>query len=77
MSDAVTTPKTRRQFNRSSLNGMEADSIRDGLNQVLLEIKNRLISPVSGKIIQVAATGEIAFVGLGSDVISTRNNSAM
>ena len=76
MSDAVTTPKTRRQFNRSSLNGMEADSIRDGLNQVLL-IKNRLISPVSGKIIQVAATGEIAFVGLGSDVISTRNNSAM
>lgn len=73
----VTTPKTRGQFNRPSPNGMEADSIRDGLNQVLLEIQNGLIPPVGGKIIQVPATGEIAFVGFGSDVIRTSDNSAM
>ena len=73
----VTTPKTRGQFNRPSPNGMEADSIRDGLSQVLLEIQNGLIPPVGGKIIQVPATGEMAFVGFGSDVIRTSDNSAM
>lgn len=73
----VTTPKTRGQFNRPSPNGMEADSIRDGLSQVLLEIQNGLIPPVGGKIIQVPATGEIAFVGFGSDVIRTSDNAAM
>ena len=73
----VTTPKTRGQFNRPSPNGLEADSIRDGLSQVLLEIQNGLIPPVGGKIIQVPATGEIAFVGFGSDVIRSSDNSAL
>lgn len=73
----VTTPKTRGQFNRPSPNGLEADSIRDGLNQVLLEIQNGLIPPVGGKIIQVPATGEIAFVGFGSDVIRSSDNAAL
>lgn len=73
----VTTPKTRGQFNRPSPNSMEADSIRDGLSQVLLEIQNGLIPPVGGKIIQVPATGEIAFVGFGSDVIRSSDNATM
>ena len=73
----VTTPKTRGQFNRPSPNGLEADSIRDGLNQVFLEIQNGLIPPVGGKMIQVPATGEMAFVGFGSDVIRSSDNSAL
>lgn len=73
----VTTPKTRGQFNRPSPNGLEADSIRDGLSQVLLEIQNNLIPPVGGKIIQSPATGEIAFVSFGSDVIRIHDNAAM
>ena len=73
----VTTPKTRGQFNRPSPNGMEADSIRDGLNQVLLEIQSGLVPPVGGKMIQVPATGEMAFVGFGSDVIRSSDNSAL
>lgn len=73
----VTTPKTRGQFNRPSPNGLEADSIRDGLSQVLLEIQNGLIPPVGGKMIQVPATGEIAFVGFGSDVIRSSDNAAL
>lgn len=73
----VTTPKTRGQFNRPSPNSLEADSIRDGLNQVLLEIKNGLIPPVGGKMIDVPATGEIAFVGFGSDVIRSSDNAAL
>jgi hypothetical protein len=73
----VTTPKTRGRFNRPSPNGLEADVLRDGLNQVLLEIQNGLIPPVGGKIIQVPTAGEIAFVGFGSHVIPSHKNSAM
>ncbi|MDG4596128.1 MAG: hypothetical protein P9F75_10660 [Candidatus Contendobacter sp.] len=73
----VTTPKTRGKFNRPSPNGMEADSIRDGLSQVLLEIQSGLVPPVGGKMIQVPATGEMAFVGFGSDVIRSSDNSAL
>jgi hypothetical protein len=56
---------------------LEADSIHDGLNQVLLEIQNGLIPPVGGKVIQVPATGEMAFVGFGSDVIRSSDNAAL
>lgn len=73
----VTTPKTRGKFNRPSPNGLEADSIRDGLSQVLLEIQTGLVPPVGGKMIQVSATGEMAFVGFGSDVIRSSDNSAL
>lgn len=73
----VTTPKTRGQFNRPASNGLEADSIRAGLDQVLLEIRQGLVPPVGGRIIQVPATGEIAFVGFGSDVVRTSNNPAL
>jgi hypothetical protein len=73
----VTTPKTRGQFNRPSPNGLEAGSIRDGLSQVLLEIQNGLIPPVGGKMIQVPTTGEIAFIGFGSDVIRSSDNASM
>lgn len=73
----VTTPKTRGQFNRPSPNGLEADSIREGLNQVILEIQKGLVPPVGGKIIQVPATGEMAFVGFGSDVVRTSENATL
>jgi hypothetical protein len=73
----VTTPKTRGQFNRPSPNGLEADSIRDGLNQVIVEIQKGLVPPVGGKIIQVPATGEIAFVGFGSDIVRTSDNATL
>ena len=73
----VTTPKTRGQFNRPTANGLEADSIRAGLDQVLLEIQQGLVPPVGGRIIQVPATGEIAFVGFGSDVVRLSDNATL
>lgn len=73
----VTTPKTRGKFNRVSSYGIETNSMRDGLNQVLLEIQNGLIPPVGGKMIQVPVTGEMAFVGFGSDVIRSSSNPAL
>jgi hypothetical protein len=73
----VTTPKTRGQLNRPTQNGLEAESVREGLNKVLVEVQNGLVPPVGGRIIQVPGTGEIAFVGFGSDVVRTSNNPAM
>ncbi|EIC23072.1 hypothetical protein [Thiorhodovibrio frisius] len=73
----VTTPKTRGQFNRPTGNGLEATSVREGLDQVLTEIKNGLVPPVGGRIISVPATGEMAFVGFGSDVVRTSSNASL
>ena len=73
----VTTPKTRGQFNRPAANAIEADSVRTGLNQVLAEVQSGLVPPVGGRIIQVPQTGEIAFVGFGSDVVRTNDNAAL
>ena len=73
----VTTPKTRGQLNRPTPNGLEAESVREGLNKVLVEVQNGLVPPVGGRIIQVPDTGEIAFVGFGSDVVRTSSNPAM
>ncbi len=73
----VTTPKTRGQLNRPTPNGLEAESVREGLNKVLVEVQNGLVPPVGGRIIQVPDSGEIAFVGFGSDVVRTSSNPAM
>ncbi len=73
----VTTPKTRGQLNRPTPTGLEAETIQEGLNKVLVEIQNGLVPPVGGRIIQVPATGEIAFVGFGSDVVRTSDNAML
>ena len=73
----VTTPKTQGKHNRPAPNAIEAESVRTGLNQVLTEIQNGLVPPVGGRIIQVPQSGEIAFVGFGSDVVRTHDNPAM
>ncbi|QVL50983.1 MAG: hypothetical protein KFB96_11585 [Thiocapsa sp.] len=73
----VTTPKTRGQLNRPTPTGLEAATMQDGLNKVLVEIQNGLVPPVGGRLIQVPATGEIAFVGFGSDVVRTSDNAML
>ena len=44
-------------------------SLKDGLNSLIAEIKNGFVPPVGGRIIEVPETGEIAFVGFGSSVV--------
>lgn len=73
----VTTPKTRGEVNRTSPDGLEADSVREGLNQVLVEIQKGIVPPVGGRVISVPATGEMAFVGFGSDVVRTSSNATL
>jgi hypothetical protein len=73
----VTTPKTRGQLSRPAPNVVEAENLRDGLNQVIAEVRAGLVPPVGGRIITMRATGETAFVGFGSSVVRTSENRAV
>ncbi|NLF69225.1 MAG: hypothetical protein GX575_09245 [Candidatus Anammoximicrobium sp.] len=70
----VTTPKTRGKFARPAPNRVEAESLRDGVNQVIAEVRSGLVPPVGGRIITMRSTGETAFVGFGSSVVRTSEN---
>jgi hypothetical protein len=73
----VTTPKTRGKFARPAPNTLDADTLRDGLNQVITEVRSGLVAPVGGRIITMRSTGETAFVGFGSAVVATSSNNAI
>jgi hypothetical protein len=65
----VSTPKTRGKFSRTGNEGITAESLTDGLNSLIAEIKSGLVPPVGGRIIDVPGTGEVAFVGFGSSIV--------
>jgi len=73
----VTTPKTRGKLARPAPNCIEANDLREGLNQVIAEVRSGLVSPVGGRIISMRSTGETAFVGFGSSVVRTSENRAV
>lgn len=73
----VTTPMTRGKLARPAPNVVEANSLRDGLNQVIAEVRTGLVPPVGGRIIMMRTTGETAFVGFGSAVVRTSSNNAV
>ncbi len=65
----VSTPRTRGQYSRLAADTLMSESLNDGLNAILAEIQNGLVPPVGGRIVDVPATGEVAFVGFGSSVV--------
>jgi len=73
----VTTPKTRGRLARPAPNAVEAEDLRDGLNQVISEVRTGLVPPVGGRIILMRKTGETAFVGFGSAVCGISQNAAV
>jgi hypothetical protein len=73
----ATTPKTRGKVARPAPNMVEANDLRDGLNQVIAEVRSGLVPPVGGRIITMRSTGETAFVGFGSSVVRTSQNNAV
>ena len=73
----VTTPKTMGKVGRVDPSSLSADSVKEGLGQVLTELSNGLMPPVGGKTISVKQTGELAFVGFGSAVIVSNPNPAI
>jgi hypothetical protein len=73
----VTSPKTQGHYERPDPNTLVADSILNGLNEVVAETKNALVPPIGGKTIFVPSTGEIAFVGFGSAVVTLDADKAL
>jgi hypothetical protein len=73
----VTTPKTRGKMSRPAPSQVDAGTLRDGLNQVIVEVRSGLVPPVGGRIITVPTTGETAFVGFGSAVVRESKNAAV
>jgi hypothetical protein len=67
----VTTPKTRGRLARPAPNAVETDDLREGISQVIAEVRSGLVPPVGGRIITMRSTGETAFVGFGSSVVRT------
>jgi hypothetical protein len=73
----VSTPRTQGRLNRPVPSALEADDLRDGLNQVLQEVRTGLVPPVGGRVILVKKTGETAFVGFGSAIVASNKNAAL
>jgi len=73
----VTTPKTRGKLARPAPNNIEVDDLREGLTQVISEVRSGLVPPVGGRIITMRKTGETAFVGFGSAVMHANANAAV
>jgi len=73
----VTTPKTRGKTSRPAPSAVNASNLRDGLNQVIAEVRSGLVPPVGGRIITVPTTRETAFVGFGSAVVRSDENAAV
>ncbi|MDR2180480.1 MAG: hypothetical protein LBP21_09240 [Synergistaceae bacterium] len=65
----VSSSKTRGKFSRSGADGLVASNLREGLNTLISEIRSGFVPPVGGRIIEVPATGEVAYVGFGSSVV--------
>ena len=70
----VSTPRTQGRYNRPSSEIQQADTLKDGINNIFAEIQSGVVPPVGGRIIDVPETGEIAFVGFGSEVVRPADN---
>ncbi|MCS6849768.1 MAG: hypothetical protein NZ700_01195 [Gemmataceae bacterium] len=73
----VTTPRTRQRLARPALNAIETKDLREGLEQVIREIRAGVVPPVGGRIIMLRETGEPALIGFGSAVVHTSTNAAV
>lgn len=65
----IATPKTMGQFKQTDPTTISADSLQEGINQVLMEVRGGLVPLIGGRTIYVRTTGELAFVGFGSALI--------
>jgi hypothetical protein len=73
----VTTPKTQGAVQATRGGGVKAASIEAGLQSVLNEIKAGIMVPEGGKVVVVPQTGEIAWVGIGSEICRKNSNASI
>ena len=65
----VSTPRTQGRYNRPASDIQQAKDLKEGINNIFAEIQSGVVPPVGGRIVDVPETGEIAFVGFGSEVV--------
>jgi len=73
----ATTPKTCGKVGRLAPHAVEVADLREGIQQVLNEVRSGLVPPVGGRIVTMRATGETAFIGFGSTVVGGSSNPTM
>ncbi|MDR1509762.1 MAG: hypothetical protein LBS53_08990 [Synergistaceae bacterium] len=61
---------------RPAAETVAASSIISGLDTVFTEINNKITTPIGGKAVFIPETGELAYVGYGSEVVRTNENPA-
>ena len=64
----IVTPKTVGRTSFVKPDAITADSLAEGLEQVLRDVKNGLVTPVGGRVVFCQATGELAYVGFGCEI---------
>ena len=70
----VSTPRTQGRYSRPTSDTQQAETLKDGINKIFAEIQSGVVPPVGGRIVNVPETGEIAFVGFGSEVVRPADN---
>lgn len=73
----ATSPRTRGELVRPSSISVAVDSIREGLQHVIAEVRSGVVPPIGGRVVVVPSTGEAAFIGFGSQVVSYDENPAI
>jgi hypothetical protein len=72
----ASTPKTLQASKRSGAI-QDVASLDEGLKTTMTEIKQGLVPPIGGRIITVAASGQVAVVGFGSAIVAKSGNRAL
>ena len=70
----ASTPRTQGIYSRPTSDTQQAENLKEGINKVFAEIQSGVVPPVGGRIVNVPETGEIAFVGFGSEVVRPADN---
>ena len=70
----ASTPRTQGIYSRPTSETQQAGNLKEGINKVFAEIQSGVVPPVGGRIVNVPETGEIAFVGFGSEVVRPSDN---
>ena len=64
----IVTPKTIGKTSFVKPDAITADTLAEGLEQVLRDVRNGLVTPVGGRVVFCQATGELAYVGFGCEI---------
>ncbi len=73
----VTTPKTQGAVQATRGGLVKAGTLQAGLESVLNEINAGIMVPEGGRVVVVPQTGEIAWVGIGSEICRKNSNASM